>query len=58
MQTHKPIANEYCLHDRLMSEIKQDRKLKPIERMATSDCNRKRIQPVKVKCYLLRVISF
>ncbi|CAF1502597.1 unnamed protein product [Adineta ricciae] len=47
MQTNKPIENEYCLHDRLMSEIKQDRKLKSIEKITASDCHRKRIQPVK-----------
>ena len=41
-----------CLHDKLMSEIKQTRVLKPINRSVMSttsfDSSRKRIRPVKV----------
>ncbi|UJR25879.1 hypothetical protein I4U23_007229 [Adineta vaga] len=48
IQTNKPTENDsYCLHDRLMSEIKQDRKLKSIEQILPIDSNRKRIHPVE-----------
>ena len=44
-----------CLHDRLMSEIKQQRVLKPIinrslmSNTSSLDTSRKRIRPVQVK---------
>jgi hypothetical protein len=41
--------NDFCLHDRLMFEIKQRRRLKPIEKSFIQDSNRKRIRPVKVE---------
>jgi len=42
--------NDFCLHDRLMFEIKQRRRrLKPIEKSFIQDLNRKRIRPVKVE---------
>ena len=37
VRTHRRNDNEFCLHDRLMSEIKKERILKPIGR--TRDVN-------------------
>ena len=55
--TPKEEFDTFCLHDRLMSEIKQTRILKPIKRnlvnqsmnsITSFDSARKRIRPVKV----------
>jgi hypothetical protein len=41
-----------------MFEIKEKRKLQPIEKTLTKDSNRKRIHPVKVKEYFLKNNGF
>jgi hypothetical protein len=52
--TPKEEFDNICLHDRLMSEIKKTRILKPIKRnlvnqsITSFDSARKRIRPVKV----------
>lgn len=53
--------DSFCLHDRLMSEIKQKRILRPIvnqtHNLSTSfDSSRKRIRPVKVRSSLPLII--
>lgn len=51
----KVVDSTECLHDRLMSEIKQQRVLKPIgnrsliSNTSSLDTSRKRIRPVQVK---------
>jgi hypothetical protein len=41
--------NHFCLHDRLMFEIKQKGQLNAIKKSLTIDSNRKRIRPIKVR---------
>lgn len=41
--------NDFCLHDRLMFEIKQKQRLRPINKSSHQNSHRKRIRPIKVK---------
>ncbi|CAF4320061.1 unnamed protein product [Adineta steineri] len=47
IKSYKINENNFCLHYRLMFEIKQNKQLKPSEKSLTIDSNRKRIHPIQ-----------
>ncbi|CAF3687876.1 unnamed protein product [Adineta steineri] len=47
IKSYKINENNFCLHDRLMFEIKQNKQLKPSKKSLTIDSNRKRIHPIQ-----------
>jgi hypothetical protein len=55
-ESHRWLLKEsdYCLHDRLMLEIKQKRRL---QKSLTTGSIRKRIRPIKVKNIRLKIID-